>query len=592
MTCLFEKISRSIIIIFLIYVLPFSKIAPCADSVSVASSSETALGNHFVVSIIPFDSADNDSVIIATQQIILDSLQAFFAQPHFAGAGFQILEKDSVAQLLSVNETSRNQFAKKNNINLMIHGSVEYDTNRSIYFHPSILMNEPVSVESKSHTAENSLAGKTCRLNHIHLPEFSLEALHPFFTILTGYSFFSGKNYDEAISIFRTDSTFTGRFYLAESYLRRGIARDKNLTSANQDWDSSLVALKSGALIAESSRDSIYVYNNLGVVFQMLGKLDSAIVYFSKATSQLHEAVGNRDRIKISNNLGNIYLLSGKWKQALDVFQANLEQVKDSSDSLNLAEAYENLGDIYQLILQRNKAIQYYDNALAIRKAMNDEAGMAICFHLLGNVYLGKNEHEPAKRHFKEGLALNLKLKNEPGIADSYDLIGQVFQDSGVADSALYYYQKSMSNYELLDDDIGYFRSLLHQASVYQKKKNFNEAIALYDKALERTNNKDVRKLRAQVYDRLGDIYNSQNNLITAYDYYEQSIALYEELQNYESLSLVLFNMGLIHLKNNEYGEGYQILKRAIEMDKEHGFNNLNNEQDFLQEVEDLLNKN
>jgi len=63
-------------------------------------------------------------------------------------------------------------------------------------------------------------------------------------------------------------------------------------------------------------------------------------------------------------------------------------------------------------------------------------------------------------------------------------------------------------------------------------------------------------------------------------------------LQNYESLSLILFNMGLIHLKNNEYGDGYNFLKRAIEMDKEHGFNNLSNEQDFLQEIHDLLNKN
>ncbi|MCU0643801.1 MAG: tetratricopeptide repeat protein [bacterium] len=588
----FKEVVRRKIVLTIIFLSCISTISHGSDSLKVAATSNAINSSQFITAIIPFEISENDSLLISSRQNISDSLQVFLASPLFSNISVQNLENESIAKLAPGNEGKLKQFADKNSINLMIFGKLEFDANHSISLHPSLFVNEPTPAEKKDIATENSLTGKTCRINQIHLPKISADALESFFNFIAAHYFLSQKNFDATIGILITDSTFAGRFFLAESYLRRGISHDKNLTAAKKDWDSSLVALKMCSLLAESSLDSICVYNNSGVAFQLLGELDSAIVCFTKAMSSFRQSVSSRERIKIANNLGNIYLLSGQWKQALDVFQSNLEEVKNSGDSLNLAETYENLGDIYQLILQRNKAIQYYTSALEIRKSMNDDAGKATCFQLLGNVYLGKNEHETAKHHFKEGLALNLKLQNEPRVADSYDLIGQVFQDAGVADSALIYYQKSMSNYELLGDEIGYLRSLLHQASVHQKEKKIDEALALYDKALERATDQDSRNIQAQIYDRLGDIYNSRDDLITAYDYYKQSTELYEELQNYESLSLILFNMGLIHLKNNEYGEGYQILKRAIEMDKEHGFNNLSNEQDFLQEVLDLLNKN
>lgn len=585
--------SSSIILMVSVHLFFTTAASQRVDSAKVTSTSKTRNGSHWNVSILPFEIAENDSIFTAARQRILDATLAFLASPQFSNPNVKILNEVSIEEIASASEASLKKWAKKNQSDLLIAGRLESNDNQAVLFHPILFISESLPSDKRSHAIENSLTGKTCRLNPIHLPSVSIDALQPFFDFLAAFYFASHQQFDAAIKIFKVDSaSCASRFYLAERYLQRGMAHEKNLASARKDWDSSLVSLKFCALHAESRLDRSRIHNNSGVALQLSGKLDSAIVYFSRAKAELNDTVPHRERIRILNNLANSYLLGGQWKQALDVFQANLEEVKASHDSTILAETYENLGDIYQLIMQRNKAVEYYDAALELRKRMNDEPGMAICLQLIGNVYLGKNEHEKAKQYFKESLAINLKLQNEPRIADSYDLIGQVFQDSGPADSALMYYQKSMDNYELLGDAIGYLRSLLHQASVHQKEKNFDEALAIYQKALDRTSRQNSRSMRAQIYDRLGDIYNSRDDLVAAYDYYKQSIDLYEELQNYESLSLILFNMGLIHLKNNEYGEGYQILKRAIEMDKEHGFNNLVNEKDFLQEVHDLLDKN
>ena len=41
---------------------------------------------------------------------------------------------------------------------------------------------------------------------------------------------------------------------------------------------------------------------------------------------------------------------------------------------------------------------------------------------------------------------------------------------------------------------------------------------------------------------------------------------------------LILYNMGLIKLKQNDYAEVYQLLKRAVKIDEDQGYNNLSGE--------------
>ena len=121
---------------------------------------------------------------------------------------------------------------------------------------------------------------------------------------------------------------------------------------------------------------------------------------------------------------------------------------------------------------------------------------------------------------------------------------------------------------------------------------NTEQAISLYEKAIEVIGGNNSRFIKAQIYDRMGDIYNNQDNLIPAMDYYQQAADLYETAGNFEILSLVLYNMGLIKLKQNDYAEGYQLLKKAMTLDEEHGFNNLSGEQDFLDLLEGILERN
>ncbi len=551
--------------------------------------------NMVRILVVPMKIPETDTFFIIHRQALLDTLKKTFNSFTSPNIQLQFLQHDSVEssyQLWDWNDSSLIKIGKFNQADIVISGNIEQDEEQNILFHPYIVILQQTDTSNSSYADIKSLSGKTCQLNEFFLPQTSLNDINPIINFLSAYFLTQDKKYTEAIEKLKTEDSMAGNFYLAESYLNRGVSREQDKALKHVDLDSSIIYFKHCLLKSESLWDSVCVNNNLGVAYQMQGKLDSASVHFTEAKNRFPNFAPPLDLIRVSSNLGNIYLLRGQWRKALDIFQSNIEIMENSNDSLTLAATYENLGNIYQLIMQKDRAINYYTKALELRESLNDEAGVANSLRFLGDAYQEKNEFDTAKEYFRQGLTINQKLHNEPRIADSYDRLGQVFQNMGDLDSALVYYQKSIETFEMLNDKIRLVQTILHQASVYQKQKDLKKAISLYEKALEMTDNNDSKSLQAQIYDRMGDIYNNQDNLIPAYDFYKQSAELYEQIENYETLSLILYNMGLIRLKQNDYAEGYKLLKRAVTLDGEHGFHNLRSEKDFLRELESILEKN
>ncbi|MDZ7340625.1 MAG: tetratricopeptide repeat protein [candidate division KSB1 bacterium] len=540
-----------------------------------------------------FDLSDDDSSLLACRQMVMDSVKQWLQASPLSTFRFQIDIETADASDDGRDAWSEPSLPQKAptsaRVQLIVVVRLSYDENQAIILQPFFFEQEPVDSANWYGATINSLSGKSCRLRQFALPAMASSNLVSLKNFLCSYLLFDQKKYDEAIALFRTNSSMPEYFYLAESYLQRGVWRERDVTAARADWDSSIIYFKKALSRARLTQDSLRVQNNLAVTFQFLGELDSARQYFSVANEKLALLNDRRDRIRLANNFGNIHLLTGRWKQALDVFQSSLSDVEQSSDSLLMAETYENLGNIYQLITQRNKAIAYYHHALEIWQALHNDAGLATCYYALGNAHAAKGELDAAKDYFQQSLTLSVKLHHEPHLAEVYDLLGQVWQDMGQVDSARTYYQKSIAMYAMLDDQPNYVRALMHQASLFQKQKLLDSAMVLYKKAQHMAVDKNTRSLQAQICDRLGDVFNSQSQLDSAYVYYKKSADLYEQAANFESLSLILFNMGLIRLKQNDHADGYELIKRAISLDDEYGFHNLTSEREFLKELELIL---
>jgi len=585
--------------ITIIHLLPFfTNTAYGFDSIKVGSAFQIpdqgradSLSRQFIQIIFaPMDHSESDSTQLHFRQSLFDSVKKISSSSLFSKIELVVYAADSSDEL-NWNDSLLKTFGESDQARLIMAGKIDKDNNQNDRYHPHLMILKQDDTQHPVYTDDRLLSGKTCQIKQFDLPAVSLNNTYQITDFIKGIFLIQQKKYSNAIKYLKNLQSFPAYFYRAESYFYHGVITEHDPSLARADWDSSIFYWKKCLSQVDSRRDSICCNNNIGVAFQLSGKIDSAVVFFERANSDWTGKPDNKDFIQISHNLGNIFLLDGQWKKALDIFQSTVQAMEQSKDSLNLTMTYENLGHIYQLIFQKKKAINYYQKARQLREKMHDEAGVANSLMFLGNAHLGNKDFQLARDYFKQSLALNLTIHHEPQLASVYDYLGQVFQDTGELDSALFYFQKSYETYNLLDDKNGSVQTLLHQASVYQKQKLSDKAISLYEQALAMIGDNNSRFLKAQIYDRLGDIYNNLNNLIPALDYYQQSADIYEKAGYFETVSLIFFNMGLIKLKQNSYAEGYQLLKKAITLDEQHGYNNLSGEKDFLDQLQGILKR-
>lgn len=577
-----------------IAVLPFD--APIEDdfvkhiirSLKKMSAIEKQFPTLFRIAVVTASDPSQRSWFDSLEKMVIDSLKAISINPFFAKIELIFHRMDEK----NFNLDRLEEIGDNSAANLVLSCVPEANGISHSSFRPTLIVPKRASIHGILSDDSPILSGKICRLRRFDLPSFDSHHISELTDFLRGYFMLIVKQYPDAMNYFGSLKSFSASFHLAESHWDQGLVFERESSRARVDRQNAIRFWRDALSLSKNGYESALALNNIGAAFQINQQQDSAMAYYQRAYSSLNNYRDHDAYIRIAQNLGNAHLMAGQWKLALSIFESTVETMEQAKDSINLAATYENVGQIYQLLYQRNKAIAYYQKALALHEQLNNETGMIGSLNLLGNAHQENKEFPLAIRFFKQSLALSIKNHHEPKTADGYDHLGLAFQQAGELDSALFYFEKSNSLYRILDDKRGIIQTLLHQASVLQKQKLADRAIGCYEQALELLSDDDAVAAKAQIYDRLGDVYNQQNNLLPALDYYHQAASLYEQTNNFEFLSLVLFNMGLIKLKQNDYSEGYQLLKKAVSIDEQHGYNNLEGEKIFLDQIESMLKQN
>ena len=578
--------------IFCLLILILTKPIYCFNKPDIINSApiETKVTKLPHIVLLPITASNNNSELIDYSKIITDSIKHILNSSLSEFVTFEIsysnINIDSLQHINHINLQNRLCCIKAPD--LIISGRVKKDTQGQLFFSP-VLIPKLINKNADSKISLNKISGKTINLKKFEIETTTQLNIDYLINYLSGFSLLYQKKYEEAIKIFKNYDLIADCFYLSECFLRKADILKENIKRAHSYCDSSILYLNKCLELSKNPIDSLSFYNNIGVAWQALGRLNDALTSFNRAKDFVHFSRNHCANMKVANNLGNIYLLKGNWKEALNIFQSNISRIEHSNDSLSLVISYENMGNIYQLIRQRNKAIKYYNLALDYRIKMKDSQGIATSYYFLGDVFQEKKNYDNSIEYFKKSLDLNIELKNEPRIANIYDRFGQLFYHLNQLDSAIFYYQKSYDIFKILGDSTNLIRNSIHQATVYQFQKKFELVINLYESALNISKSINHKSLQAQIYDRIGDIYNTRNDLTIAYNYYVQSVEIYEKIGKMENVSLILYNMGLIRLKENNHAEGYDLLKKAIDLDEENSYNNFSNEKSFLSELEIIL---
>lgn len=142
------------------------------------------------------------------------------------------------------------------------------------------------------------------------------------------------------------------------------------------------------------------------------------------------------------NNIGFLYQDLGKTYLALDYYHKSLKIQEELNDKNGLADTYNNIGIIHKNQGSISLALEYLHKSLQMAKELGDTSSMASTFNNLGVIYQNEGELELALEYHQYGLEINKRKGDKRAEALSYSNIGGVYYLQKKSSLALEYCKK------------------------------------------------------------------------------------------------------------------------------------------------------
>jgi len=211
----------------------------------------------------------------------------------------------------------------------------------------------------------------------------------------------------QSFRIFEEEKAFED---LANAYGEYGYQmKRRELEKANQ-------YMLKGIQIAEKNKVSkvtiAKLYDNFGVIKEMEGKLDSALILYNKALKikyDLNDEVG----IPFSlNKIANVKALQGKFREAYSILnQSDKFRAKETGD-YGKADNLAYYGDFFSMEGKIDSAIKYYQSSLDLSLKNGYTFLVEYCYKQLSDLFEKKSDFKNAYLNFKKYSAYKDSITN------------------------------------------------------------------------------------------------------------------------------------------------------------------------------------
>ncbi len=345
-------------------------------------------------------------------------------------------------------------------------------------------------------------------------------------------------------------------------------SQQAQLSYEQKNWQEAINLCQQALQINPSLAQAYKIWGN---ALQQLGQHDQALALYSKALTI------NPDFAEVYANVGSIYARQKNWQQALSYYQ------KAVNINPNLAAVYRNIAKIFREVGQNEQATQATYQALNIEpeKATFQE------YYTIGNELLQQGQTSQAINCFRRA------IENNPNYIQAYQQLAEIAQQQGEWQEAGSYYRKIIelqsqgvnnpvqqqlkTSPETLPDQIkgnisqlniektppnldvvkpqstpanipslsesNSAESFANLGSMYAQKKQWQEAISAYQKALK------INPKFAGVYRNLARIYSQIEQEESSAQYWYQAYKLEPNanvLENYHNLGQLFAEKGKI----------------------------------------------
>jgi len=203
--------------------------------------------------------------------------------------------------------------------------------------------------------------------------------------------------------------------------------------------------MKRAESLTSNKEDLMYIYNQVGIIYEKMGYLDDALLYYSRSLS-LARDLGNKSmQASVLNNIALIYRYKGELDKALAYYEESLRLKTDEKEK---APTYNNIAIIYIKKGDYQKAVEYLQKAIEINERYGDYHGASIVKLNLGDTYRKMKDYEKAEKYISEGLEGVKKVGDKYWEATGYGYLGLLYIDKGDKKTAKDYLTRAYNLYK------------------------------------------------------------------------------------------------------------------------------------------------
>lgn len=278
----------------------------------------------------------------------------------------------------------------------------------------------------------------------------------------------------------------------------------------------------------------------LGSVYANLGKVDSALYFFTNVKNE-YESSGNKKSLgHILAQIRYVYNFKGDFEKANEYSFKSLAVFEEINDKPGIALANMDIGSNFFNQKRYDDALDYCLKAYKISKELGLQFETAESALHLGNVYTALHQCETSLKYLDEALKLNQEMKIDYNIALSYNQKGITLACLGDYDAAMDNYKKA---YEIAQS-IGYTtiekEAVGQMGEIYLVKKDYRKAIENFNVFLEYMKSTKSSLKITEVYANLSQCYVGLGDYKKAYEFANLADVAKDSLLNAENSSRIL----------------------------------------------------
>ena len=330
--------------------------------------------------------------------------------------------------------------------------------------------------------------------------------------------------------------------------------------------------------------DSATVSCQHGVEFEKRGKLDSALILYSRCyqirkrngdiagCATALESMGNlsfrmcayrkailcyqeglafyqstqndRGTGAMLNNLGLAFLTIGVYDTALQVLQRCLTFVEQRGNKYAIADACTNIGNVYVGRSDFQEAIPLYTRAAKLREEIGDSIGLSKAYNNMGVCHFYRDENEQALVYFERVLQMREQLRDTLNLSSVLLNLGLIQSRRGRYASAVRYFNRSIESALRIQDRHSMLVAESGLGTVYLEMGDYRKALDCHLRSVASAEELEIAALLAAALQNVGSTYARLGDMDRCQQYYQQSLRVSEDLGDKRMMAGNLIELG------------------------------------------------